>query len=261
MDVLPIASHLGMALSVVLLCGCASGPDGDGEAPLPSQWSGVACIRDAACHDVMVAAHRGHHQEVPENSLAAIRAAAELGVEFVEVDVRHTADGVLVLMHDETVDRTTTGSGEVGSLSWEELRALELEEGDPADPEASVVPLFSDALRLARELAVTLYVDQKTDRWDLVLAEVQAGSYYDQALIRDDVAVLRQVVATDDRALVMPPIEDVAELDLALEEIPTLRIVEVGIASAPDEVSKYSCPTALIRCAKPSTHSSSLWRS
>jgi glycerophosphoryl diester phosphodiesterase len=65
---------------------------------------------------VRVCAHRGCSISHPENTLPALRAAVALGCEQVEYDVRMSADGVVVLLHDETVDRTTSGSGFVWEL-------------------------------------------------------------------------------------------------------------------------------------------------
>ena len=94
----------------------------------------------------MVAAHRGHFAKLPENSLAAIREAARLGAEVVEIDVRHTQDDVIVLMHDAEVDRTTDGSGKVEDMTLAEVSELLLDGGTTGDEESSRVPLFSEAL-------------------------------------------------------------------------------------------------------------------
>jgi len=72
-----------------------------------------------------VCAHRGGAGSAPENTLAACRRALEAGVEWVEVDVRFTADRVPVLLHDDTVDRTTDGRGRIRQLRWRELRQLD----------------------------------------------------------------------------------------------------------------------------------------
>src|SRR6186997_186218 len=58
---------------------------------------------------VMIAAHRGAHLVVPENSLLAIKEAIDLGIDIAEVDVRFTKDKHLVIMHDKTINRTTNG--------------------------------------------------------------------------------------------------------------------------------------------------------
>ena len=80
---------------------------------------------------VRVCAHRGCSTSHPENTLPALRAAVALGCEQVEYDVRMSADGVAVLLHDETVDRTTSGSGFVWELSYAQLSALDASGGRP----------------------------------------------------------------------------------------------------------------------------------
>ena len=74
---------------------------------------------------VFVAGHRGDQEAAPENTIPAFQAAFDAGVDFVETDVQLTADGFAVLMHDETVDRTTDGSGAVRDLTFAELRMLD----------------------------------------------------------------------------------------------------------------------------------------
>ena len=88
---------------------------------------------------VGVIAHRGASNVAPENTVRAIEAAVELGVAGVEIDVRESADGVPVVIHDATVDRTTDGSGAVGDHTVEELRALDAGDGEP-------VPTLDEAL-------------------------------------------------------------------------------------------------------------------
>ena len=75
--------------------------------------------------NVYVAAHRGWSTVYPENTMEAFRAAIDLGVDQIETDVRVTRDGELVLIHDETVDRTTNGSGRVIDMTLSELKALD----------------------------------------------------------------------------------------------------------------------------------------
>ena len=70
-------------------------------------------------------AHRGGAAEVPENTLAAFRHALALGIRWFELDVQLSRDGVPVVIHDNTVDRMTNGTGEVGALTFEELRHLD----------------------------------------------------------------------------------------------------------------------------------------
>ena len=186
----------------------------------------------------MVAAHRGHYAEHPENSLAAIRAAATLGAEVVEIDVRHTQDDVVVLMHDGEVDRTTDGEGEVANMTAAQIAALSLNGGDPDDPESSRVPLFSEALGLARELDVMIYVDEKTNRSDLVRADVIAAEALEHVLIRTDLNASKEHLSAEARLIVMPTVADTTALDAALGEIPELLIIETdGAGLVPELVA------------------------
>ena len=74
--------------------------------------------------------HRGAAGYAPENTIAAIRKGIALGADFVEVDVRRTRDGHLVLLHDELVDRTTDGRGPVSQMTWQELQRLDGRESE-----------------------------------------------------------------------------------------------------------------------------------
>ena len=74
---------------------------------------------------IYVAAHRGYSEKYPENTMEAFRAAIEAGADEIETDVRITADGELVLIHDAALDRTTDGSGEVGSFTLAELKKFD----------------------------------------------------------------------------------------------------------------------------------------
>ncbi|HRC27440.1 MAG TPA: glycerophosphodiester phosphodiesterase family protein, partial [Alphaproteobacteria bacterium] len=69
--------------------------------------------------------HRGVARYAPENTLESIHTAADMGLEWVELDVKLTRDGVPVLFHDDTLDRTTNGTGFVAACDFARLRELE----------------------------------------------------------------------------------------------------------------------------------------
>jgi glycerophosphoryl diester phosphodiesterase len=104
-----------------------------------------------------VISHRGCMIECPENTLAALRWAAQTGADAVEVDLRITADGHLVALHDKTVDRTTNGTGAVHRLAFEELRRLDAGNGQR-------VPVAEEVLAQARTLNLKLLLDVKDSR-------------------------------------------------------------------------------------------------
>lgn len=109
---------------------------------------------------VLVAAHRAPHSNHPENSLAAIKEAIETGVDIVELDVRETKDGVLVMMHDKTIDRTTTGKGLVAEMTYKQLRRLQLLHN--GKPTAERIPTFREVLELVKG-KIMLDIDYKAE--------------------------------------------------------------------------------------------------
>jgi glycerophosphoryl diester phosphodiesterase len=103
---------------------------------------------------ILTAAHRAQWRSAPENSVPAILAAFEDGAEIVELDVQLTADGVPVLMHDTTVDRTTDGTGRVDSLTLAQVQQLRLRKGLGGNQAALTderVPTLAQAMRLAKD--------------------------------------------------------------------------------------------------------------
>ncbi|MEE8306055.1 MAG: glycerophosphodiester phosphodiesterase family protein, partial [Gammaproteobacteria bacterium] len=104
--------------------------------------SGMNCRQ---MQDVLVVAHRGYSVAAPENTIASCNAARGFA-DMVEFDVRDTADGYLILMHDATVDRTTDGIGSVPSMTFNELRALDAGSWFSPEYAGEMVPLMSEAI-------------------------------------------------------------------------------------------------------------------
>lgn len=89
----------------------------------------IAELKNPKSTKVLVVAHRGDWRNFPENSVEGIKSAIEMGVDMVEIDVHKTKDGHLVLMHDETLNRTTTGKGNVADWTLDSLKTLYLKNG------------------------------------------------------------------------------------------------------------------------------------
>lgn len=83
-------------------------------------------IKEQSQNHILVCAHRGFHKYAPENSLKSIQDAIDAHIDIVEVDLRTTKDSVIVLMHDDTIDRTTTGKGFVYDYTYDELMKVNL---------------------------------------------------------------------------------------------------------------------------------------
>ena len=111
----------------------------------------------------LVISHAACAGHAAENTLAGIRAALEIGADAIEVDVQGSADGVPVLMHDLSLNRTTNGSGDLASMSVEQLQALDAG-GEP-------VPTFAQALELTRDRAL-LVAEIKRPGCEAALADV-----------------------------------------------------------------------------------------
>jgi glycerophosphoryl diester phosphodiesterase len=150
----------------------------------------------------MVAAHRAAHDIVPENSLPAIQRAIDLGVDIIELDVQVSRDGVPMLMHDRTIDRTTTGSGKVKDLTFDQLRTLRLiHRGDTTE---QLIPTFEEAILLCKN-KVLIDVDLKTDQLDPILSVAQKTKAEDQLIFFDSDYAALQYIASRNSALALMP--------------------------------------------------------
>lgn len=106
----------------------------------------VNCIVAQQLPEKGICAHRGVSFSHPENTLASIKKGVELGAQMIEFDVRSTKDKALVLMHDKTVDRTTTGKGAVKDLTLEEIRKLDAGIWKSNEFAGEKVPTFEEVL-------------------------------------------------------------------------------------------------------------------
>ena len=110
-------------------------------------------------------AHRGSKGTHPENTLSSFREAVRVGSEGIELDVHLTKDGQLVVIHDETVDRTTNGTGEIRNLTLAEVKAMDAGSWFKNDFAGEKIPTLDEVLHLLKELNFTgqLNIELKTD--------------------------------------------------------------------------------------------------
>lgn len=111
-------------------------------------------------HKTIVIAHRGDHLIAPENSLLSIENAIKDSVDYVEIDLRTTQDGQLILMHDGSVDRMTNGKGKVQELSYDSLRKLKLFNKLIPNSDTLQIPNFREVLSFCKG-RVNIYLDFK----------------------------------------------------------------------------------------------------
>jgi glycerophosphoryl diester phosphodiesterase len=108
-----------------------------------------------------VIGHRGATAEAPENTLASLKKAKDLGASWVEFDVKLTRDGHPVLIHDERLERTTSGRGEVALTTLAELQRLDAGSWFGPAFAGEQVPLLADALALCADLGLGINVEIK----------------------------------------------------------------------------------------------------
>lgn len=143
---------------------------------------------------LVVIAHRGCHNPAPrqglpaapENSLPALRHCLAVGADVMETDVRRTRDGYLVMIHDDTVDRTTNGTGAVDGLTLAQVRTLRLrdnEGGPAAGLTDQQIPTLDEMLAAAKG-RIVLNLDVKASIYAEVVAAVERAGMTRQVLIK-----------------------------------------------------------------------------
>jgi len=143
---------------------------------------------------MIIVGHRGACGHAPENTLASFAKAIEMGCQRVEFDVHLSRDGVPVVIHDATVDRTTNGKGSVRSLSLEDLKRLDAGQGDSIPTLMEVMDFCRGKVDLQIELkgegcppAVAGLLDQRRDSKKVVVTS------FDLSMLRDFAAILPEV--------------------------------------------------------------------
>lgn len=210
---------LGMAMGAAGLAGLALAVLAEGTGP-------------AGPPRPMVAAHRGGALLWPENSLLAFRSAIPLGVEYLELDVHLSRDGEVVVIHDPTLDRTTTGGGPVRDRTLAELRALRLRDRDGAVTGESL-PTLDEVAELAARTSRRLLVEIKVgpDRARYPGIEEQVLAVLDRRRMRGESVVMAFERETWRRLRALDP----ALRTGALYSPRMLQALDLTIADAMDE--------------------------
>lgn len=129
------------------------------------------CIRNND-YSVLAAHRAGPAPGYAENALSTIAYSAERGALFAEIDVAKTSDGVFFLIHDDTLDRTTTGTGEWQDQSWDQINTFRLVDQNGMELDETM-PTLDDALRVSRETGILLNIDLKGITPTEIVEEVQ----------------------------------------------------------------------------------------
>jgi glycerophosphoryl diester phosphodiesterase len=159
---MPPLPKLASPLLLLLLSACTVGAVQTHRPPAPvmrAMPDVFDCLRENRL--ALVSAHRGQkNPQATENSLASFKATTDKGPIFIEIDIQRSADGVLMLMHDNTLDRTTTGTGPLAGLTYRELRTLWLTDG-AGEATQERIPTLDEALVWAKRRGAVLQLDLK----------------------------------------------------------------------------------------------------
>lgn len=121
---------------------------------------GVALNYDA---NVLSVNHRGYSTEAPENTLPAYKLSKEKGFNYAETDVSFTSDGVAVLLHDSTIDRTSNGSGAISEMTFSEARQYDFGSWKNTKYKGTKIPSLDEFLYLCKSIMIHPYIELKSN--------------------------------------------------------------------------------------------------
>lgn len=167
-----------LLLCLPLLGGCTS------SRPTPGNRAAaiVVEIHDPASKVVLVASHRGDWRNYPENSIPSIESVIRMGVDIMELDLKLTKDSVLVLCHDKTIDRTTSGHGRVCDITYDSIQRCVLKSGHGVKTKYRM-PTLREALEVCKD-RIVVNIDQGYEFYDMALKITDELGVTDQMLIK-----------------------------------------------------------------------------
>jgi glycerophosphoryl diester phosphodiesterase len=187
---------------------------------------------------VVAIAHRGEHLHHPENTLPAFQGAVDSGADFLELDVRTTSDGKLVLMHDATVDRMTGGKGDVAKMTFEDLRKLEVGVNLGPGFAGTRIPTFDEALAFARG-KIGVYIDSKRISAADAVAAVRRHDMEDRVVVYGDPKYLREVGMLSPQMKLMPEARNPAVLRGLIDSL-ALKVAAFDAGDFNDETIRVA---------------------
>ncbi|HJT72735.1 MAG TPA: glycerophosphodiester phosphodiesterase family protein [Chitinophaga sp.] len=130
---------------------------------------------------VLVTAHRGDWRNAPENSIQGLNNCIAMGVDIAEFDLKKTKDGKLIIMHDNTIDRSTTGKGKPEEYTWDELRKVNLRSGT-GHATKHTIPSFNKMLAAAKG-RIIVDIDKGYEYYEDVIKELKEQGMMKQAIL------------------------------------------------------------------------------
>jgi glycerophosphoryl diester phosphodiesterase len=138
-----------------------------------------------AQNKIMVTAHRGDWRNAPENSLRAFQYAADMGVDIVELDLKKTKDGEIVIMHDAAINRTTNGKGIPADYTLEEIKAFRLKNG-LGRVTNNPIPTLKEVMLALKGTGVKVNLDKSYDVYPEAYAILKETGTLQQAIFKSE---------------------------------------------------------------------------
>ncbi|WP_229311456.1 glycerophosphodiester phosphodiesterase family protein [Larkinella rosea] len=177
------------------------------------------------CAQPFISAHRGTTPTAPENTIATFKAVLEMPVKYIEIDVRTTKDGHLVILHDGNLDRTTSGFGPVQNLTLTEVKQLSAGKGFGEKFKDERIPTLREVCQLLRDwnashpARVNLYVDCKAVAPQLLVDELNEFDLLTDAVFYGSDGFLASLKQVAPRAKLMPSLKNAEELAGKIEKL------------------------------------------
>lgn len=223
---------------------------GQNPIPIPTDNSLISYLRQGP----HISAHRGgmNFAAYPENCIETFEHLLSQIPAIIELDVEMTADSVLIILHDNTLHRTTTGAGAVAAHTWEQLKGLNLKTRD-SSVTAFSIPLLTDALQWAAQRGAFFTIDVKRNvPFEKVIQQVVAHNMQRQSvIITYNAADALKVHTLKPDILISANMRNVEEADRVLATgIPTDRLVAFVGTREPmpelyDKLKALNIPTIL----------------
>lgn len=229
-------------------------------------------IKQPNSKTVLVAAHRSDWRNAPENSIEAMKRAIEMGVDIIELDVRKTKDGKLIVMHDNTLDRTSNGKGLISEIIYDSIAKLFLKDGIGITRNHKI-PTLDEVMRFVKNKPVLINLDKAYDFIPETYQVLLETGTIDQGLFKgsETIEVLQQKYPEIMRKInYMPMVWDISHDDkrkISSEPIPyTINFIKKSNPVAFEVIFDNQKPAVfdllkIIRDAKKTVWINTLWDS
>lgn len=170
----------------------------------------LAHINDPQSDYVVVISHRGDWRNFPENSIPSIESVIRMGADMMELDVKMTKDSVLVLCHDNTIERTTDGKGRVCDMTYDSLLTFNLKRPHGVATDSLKIPTLREALICCKD-RILVNVDHAYSYYDEILSLTEELGVTGQVLMKGKMSVekVREDMSAYETNLLYMPIIDI----------------------------------------------------